>query len=132
MISVDGAPRTPPHRRDRDRDKGDDDDRRKDDEEGSGDDEGTVKKQICRGRRSWTQHGSWDRTALFESEIDHQILTLANERMEISGLVEWPQVRRKEEQKYIGLWAHNETHSRDGGKVAVETSQKTHAMSSAA
>jgi hypothetical protein len=45
MISVDGAPRTPPHRRDRDRDKGDDDDRRKDDEEGSGDDEGAVKKK---------------------------------------------------------------------------------------
>jgi hypothetical protein len=104
MISVDGAPRTPPHRRDRDRDKGDDDDFRKDDEEGSGDDEGTVKKKIFRGRRSWTQQsqlGSWDRTALLESKIDHQILTLANERMEISGLIEWPHVRHKEEQKYI-------------------------------
>jgi hypothetical protein len=121
MISVDGVPRTPPRRRDRDQDKGDDDDSRKDDEEGSGDDEGTVKKKICGGRRSWTQLGSWDRTALFESEIDHQILTLANERMEISGLVEWPQVRRKEEQKYIGRWAQNETQYRESCKVAVET-----------
>ncbi len=58
---------------------------------------------------------------MLESEIDHQILTLANERMETSGLIEWPQVRRKEEQKYIGLWAHNETHYREGGKVAAET-----------
>ncbi len=83
MISGDAAPRTPPRRRDRDRDEGDDD--RQDERQGSDDDESheeAVKKKICRGRRSWTQLGSWDRTALLDSEIDHQILTLANERME--------------------------------------------------
>jgi hypothetical protein len=35
--------------------------------------------------------------------------------------VEWPQVRRRDEKKYVGLWAHNEAHYRDGGKVTIET-----------
>ena len=48
--------------------------------------------------------------------------------MESSGLVEWPQVRRKEEAKYIGLWAHNETHYREGGKVTVSLLEKAQSV----
>ncbi len=44
----------------------------------------------------------WDRAATLDSEVNNQVLTLPTERMEESGLVEWPQVRRQDEKKYIG------------------------------
>ena len=58
---------------------------------------------------------------MLDSEIDHQILMLANERMEESGLVEWPQARRRDDNNYIGLWVRNGEHFRNGDRVSVET-----------
>ena len=115
------APRTPPRGGSHlDEDQSDQEENDSDDESGDEDD-GPAKKKVSRGRRAWTELGTWGRTAMLDSEIDHQILMLANERMEESGLVEWPQARRRDENHYIGLWVRNGEHFRDGGRVSVET-----------
>jgi hypothetical protein len=115
------APRTPP-RGGSHFDENEGDQAENDSDEESGDEEdGPAKKKVSRGRRAWMELGTWDRTAMLDSEIDHQILMLANQRMEESGLVEWPQARRRDENHYIGLWVRNGEHFRNGGRVSVET-----------
>ena len=67
----DVAPRTPPRGgADSEGNQGDQADNE------SGDDDGPAKKKVSRGRRTWTELGSWDRTSMLDSEIDHQVLTL--------------------------------------------------------
>ena len=46
-----------------------------------------------RGRRKWEVLHTWDRTALLDTEINADILQRATEKMEQSGLVEWPSSR---------------------------------------
>jgi hypothetical protein len=70
-----------------------------------------------RGRRQWVLLESWDRTALLDSEIDAEVLRLANERMEESGMVEWPTARQAT--KTIGLWTLNHKYFRDAGKTEI-------------
>jgi hypothetical protein len=88
------------------------------DDESGDDDDGPAKKKISRGRRTWTELDSWDRSAMLDSEVDHQVLTLANQRMEDSGLVEWPQARRRDDNHYFGLWVRNGQYFRQGGRVS--------------
>jgi hypothetical protein len=56
-----------------------------------------------RARRKWTVLGHWDACHYIASELDANILRVATERMEESGLVEWPSTRVKPT-KSIGLW----------------------------
>jgi hypothetical protein len=95
------APHTPPRGgADSEETEGDQADNDSDDESGDEEDWPAKKKVSC-GRRTWTELGTWDRTAMLDSEIDYQVLTLANQRMEASGLVEWPQARRRDDTHYI-------------------------------
>ena len=55
-----------------------------------------------RGRRKWEVLQSWDRNALLDSEINAEVLRIATEKMEESGLVEWPSARSAA--KTLGLW----------------------------
>ena len=87
----------------------------------SGDDDGPAKKKVSRGRRTWTELGSWDRTSTLDSEIDHQVSTLANQRMEESGLVEWPRARRRDDNHCLGPWVRTGQRFRQGGRVSIET-----------
>ncbi len=56
-----------------------------------------------RVRWTWTIIGEWDACQFLASEIDAHILRIATERMEESGLVEWPSTRAKLA-KSIGVW----------------------------
>jgi hypothetical protein len=69
-------------------------------------------------QRTWVLLESWDRTELLDSEIDAEVLSIANERMEISGMVEWPAARCAT--KTIGLWSHHHKYFRDAGKTEME------------
>ncbi len=60
---------------------------------------------VCRGLCTWAQLGSWDRTAMLDTEISYQVLTLANQGMEEYRLMEWPQATHQDENKYIRQWA---------------------------
>ena len=55
-----------------------------------------------RGRRKWEVLQSRDRNALLDSEINAEVLRNATEKMEESGLVEWPSARSAA--KTLGLW----------------------------
>jgi hypothetical protein len=46
-----------------------------------------------RGRRKWEVLHTWDRTALLDTEINADTLQRATEKMEQSGLIEWPSAR---------------------------------------
>ncbi len=48
-----------------------------------------------RGRRKWEVLKTWDtgRIAELDSAIDAEVLFLATDRMEESGMVEWPAAR---------------------------------------
>ena len=94
MDAAQDAPRTPPRGGSQcDENEGDQTENENNDESGGEEDE-PAKKKVSRGRRAWTELGTWDRTAMLDSEIDRQILMLVNQRMEEFGLVEWPQARR--------------------------------------
>jgi hypothetical protein len=75
--------------------------------------------KIIRGRRKWVLLESWDRTAQVGSAIDAEVLRLANERMEESGMVEWPTARVAT--KTIGLWSRHHKYFRDAGRTEIET-----------
>ena len=63
------APRTPPRGGSHlDEDQSDQEENDSDDESGDEDD-GPAKKKVSRGRRAWTELGTWDRTAMLDSEI---------------------------------------------------------------
>ena len=53
--------------------------------------------------KEWTLLQEWDATQFLASELEAKILRVATERMEESGLVEWPSTRVKPT-KSIGLW----------------------------
>jgi hypothetical protein len=71
-----------------------------------------------RGRRKWEVLRTWDRTALLDTEINADILQSATEKMEQSGLVEWPAARTS--QKTLGLWTLLHSYRRDSGHTDVE------------
>ncbi len=56
-----------------------------------------------RACRQWSVLGDWDADQFITSEIDANILRVATERMEESGLVEWPSTRVKPTRS-ICLW----------------------------
>ena len=74
-----------------------------------------------RRRRNWTALASFDRTAMLDSEIDAAISALATEKMQESGLMEWPEIKRADQKKTIGLWVRNEEHWKQRGSTHVET-----------
>ena len=122
------APRTPPRGGaggaddfNDQRDGDDDDPDSEDDEEEEEGDGKRKRKFVSRGRRQWQQLALWDRTSKLDSEINTELLTIATAKMEESGLVEWPQVRRRTVQKTIGLWAQHGEYTREGGRVTIET-----------
>ena len=71
-----------------------------------------------RGRRKWEVLRTWDRTALLDTEINADTLQSATEKMEQSGLVEWPAARTS--QKTLGLWTLLHSYRRDSGHTDVE------------
>ena len=73
-----------------------------------------------RVRRKWTVIGDWDAGHYIPSELDANILRVATERMEESGLVEWPSTRVKPTRS-IGLWCLGKSYLKDMGQTSVET-----------
>ncbi len=47
-----------------------------------------------RWRRNWTELATFDRTAMLDSEVEAGILAIATEKMQESGLMEWPEIKR--------------------------------------
>ncbi len=70
--------------------------------------------------REWRVLGDWDPVQLLPSEIEANILRVATERMEESGLVEWPSTRVKPG-KSIGLWCLRKLYVKDMGQTSVDT-----------
>jgi hypothetical protein len=62
-----------------------------------------------RALRKWVLLESWDRTDLLDSDIDAEVLRIANERMEESGMVELPAARMPARQKWKPSIAHSRT-----------------------
>jgi hypothetical protein len=123
VVDSTAAPRTPPRP---DGAAVDDETSRRDgadDDDGVDDDsleeeEAEVTKK-CRGRRKWAVVGTWDRTAVLDSAIDVEIMRIATEKMEESGLVEWPSARKPK--KTIGLWILGHFYTRGAGKEDIGT-----------
>jgi len=70
--------------------------------------------------KEWTPLEEWDATQFLASELEAKILRVATERMEESGLVEWPSTRTKPG-KSIGLWCLCKSYVKDLGQTTVET-----------
>jgi hypothetical protein len=70
--------------------------------------------------KEWTLLQEWDATQFLASELEAKILRVATERMEESGLVEWPSTRAKPT-KSIGLWCLCKSYLKDLGQTSVET-----------
>ena len=97
-------PRTPPEERRRENPDADEVQQEEEDEEQEEDEEEEEpeRQKKIRGRRKWEVLQSWDRNALLDSEINAEVLRIATEKMEESGLVEWPSARSAA--KTLGLW----------------------------
>ena len=98
-------PRTPPREdHDGENPNADEVQQEEEDEEQEEDEEEEEpeRQKKIRGRRKWELLQSWDRTALLDSEINAEVLRIATEKMEESGLVEWPSARSAA--KTLGLW----------------------------
>ena len=89
------------------------------DKEGDGD--RRKRRFTHRGRRSWTELAYFDRTAMLDSEVEAAILEMATQKMQESGLMEWPEIKRADKKKTIGLWVRNEEHWKQRGTTQVET-----------
>jgi hypothetical protein len=76
-------------------------------------------RRLC---KQWTVLGEWDATQYLQvaSEIEANILRVATEQMEESGLVEWPSTRAKPTRS-IGLWCLCRAYVKDLGQTSVET-----------
>jgi len=81
--------------------------------------EGPDSRKVQRGRRQWEVLATFDRTAVLDSEVTAAIQRIADEKMEESGLVEWPSARIPS--KTIGLWILGHSYTREGGMVDIET-----------
>ncbi len=93
--------------------------------EATEDEEEEESASVASGKRrrvskEWTPLEEWDATQFLASEIDAKILRVATERMEESGLVEWPSTRAKPG-KSIGLWCLRKSYVKDLGQTTVET-----------
>ncbi len=88
-------------------DSGEERDIKEEEEELDIEEEEEERPEKTRARRKWVLLESWHRTELLDSEIDAEVLHISNERMEGSGMVEWPAARCAT--KTIGLWSphHN-------------------------
>ena len=89
-------PRTPPREEhDGENPNADEVQQEEEDEEQEEDEEEEEpeRQKKIRGRRKWELLQSWDRNALLDSEINAEVLRIATEKMEESGLVEWPSAR---------------------------------------
>ena len=98
-------PRTPPREEhDGENPNADEVQQEEEDEEQEEDEEEEEpeRQKKIRGRRKWEVLQSWDRNALLDSEINAEVLRIATEKMEESGLVEWPSARSAA--KTLGLW----------------------------
>jgi hypothetical protein len=66
-----------------------------------------------------------DRAAMLESEnrteIDAAILAIATEKMQMSGLMEWPEIKRADPKKTISFWVQNGECWKTQGNTHVET-----------
>ncbi len=56
------------------------------------------------GRADWNLLGFWDRAQVLESEIQSELLQLATDLMEQSGLIEWPSANHDDAIERLGLW----------------------------
>ncbi len=82
-----------------------------DDEDGDEDEEeeNTGRKQrfYQRGLHAWSELAVYNRTAMLDTEIDAAILAVATDKMQDSGLMEWPEMKRVDKKKTISLWVQN-------------------------
>ena len=62
--------------------------------------------------------------AMLDPEVEAAILALATEKMQESGLMEWPEIKRADQKKTIGLWVRNEEHWKQRGTTHVEFQSK--------
>ncbi len=67
-----------------------------------------------RARRKWTVIGEWDANQFLAAKLEANILRVTTERMEESGLVEWPSIRAKPTRS-IGLWCLCKAYVKDLG-----------------
>ena len=58
---------------------------------------------------------------MLDSEVEAGILAIATEKMQESGLMEWPEIKRADKKKTIGLWVRNEEHWKQRGITHAET-----------
>jgi hypothetical protein len=113
-------PRTPPRCDDGQEDNADDDNASSQHGiEEQDEDEEPDSRKVQRGRRKWEVLATFDRTAVLDSEVTAAIQRIADEKMEESGLVEWPSARIPS--KTIGLWILGHSYTREGGLVDIET-----------
>jgi hypothetical protein len=71
------------------------------------------------GRADWNLLGFWDRAQVLESEIQSELLQLATDLMEQSGLIEWPSANHDDDIERLGLWQLCEEVQKEG-----DTTQK--------
>jgi hypothetical protein len=98
-----------------------DDDEDDEDDELEGEAGGRKRRFYERGRREWTELAAYDLTAMLETDIDAAILAIATEKMQDSGLMEWPEMKRADKKKTISLWVQNRVYVKAGGNTQVET-----------
>ena len=98
-----------------------DDDEDDEDDEIEGEAGGRKRRFYERGRREWTELAGYDRTAMLDTEIDAAILAIATEKMQESGLMEWPEMKRADKKKTISLWVQNRVYVKAGGNTQVES-----------
>lgn len=114
-------PRTPPREEhDGENPNADEVQQEEEDEEQEEDEEEEEpeRQKKIRGRRKWEVLQSWDRNALLDSEINAEVLRIATEKMEESGLVEWPSARSAV--KTLGLWTLAHSYTRESGSTEVD------------
>jgi hypothetical protein len=71
------------------------------------------------GRADWNLLGLRDRAQVLESEIQSELLQLATDLMEQSGLIEWPSANYDDDVERLGLWQLCEEVQKEG-----DTTQK--------
>jgi hypothetical protein len=53
---------------------------------------------------------------MLDAEIDAATLSIATDKMQDSGLMEWPKMKRADKKKTISLWVKNRAYVKAGVK----------------